>query len=55
MFMKWFKSRRGHALRRRYGHADAKRSEGVHVQREPGRMYYVTGDGTVMSAPMKHK
>ena len=46
--------RRGRALKRRYGHAGGpKRSEGVHVAREPGRMYYVKGDGAVWSAPMK--
>lgn len=53
--MKWFKW--GRSLRRRYGRAanSPKRSEGVHVEREPGRMYYVKGDGAVWSAPMKHK
>ena len=51
--MKWFKW--GRSLRRRYGHSDAKRNEGVKVDREPGRMYYVKGDGSVWSAPMKHK
>jgi hypothetical protein len=46
--------RRGKALRRRYGRAAGKRSEGARVTREPGRLYYVAGNGQVMSAPMKH-
>jgi hypothetical protein len=50
--MRFFR-RHGRALRRRYGHAGGKRSEGVHVKREPGRLYYVAGSGEVMSAPMK--
>jgi hypothetical protein len=45
--------RRGRALRRRYGRAAGKRSEGTSVVREPGRLYYVAGNGQVMSAPMK--
>jgi hypothetical protein len=52
--MRFFK-RHGRALRKRHGHAAGKRSEGVSVHREPGRLYYVGGDGRVMSAPMKHK
>jgi hypothetical protein len=40
------KSRRGHA---------AKRDEGVSVDREKGRLYYVDGKGHVMSAPMKNR
>jgi hypothetical protein len=51
--MRWFKHR-GRALRRRYGRAGGgKRSEGVSVHREPGRLYYVAGNGQVMSSPMK--
>lgn len=49
------KHRRGRALRRRHGHAAGKRSEGARIHREPGRLYYVAGNGEVMSAPMKHK
>ena len=49
--MRFFR-KRGKAMRRRYGHA-GKRSEGVSVHREPGRLYYVAGSGQVMSAPMK--
>lgn len=53
--MKWFKW--GRSLRRRYGHGagDPKRNEGVKVDREEGRMYYVKGDGSVWSAPMKKR
>lgn len=51
--MKWF--RRGKAMRRRYGHAGGKRSEGARITREPGRLYYVAGNGEVMSAPMKKR
>lgn len=40
-------------LRRRYGHS--KRFEGARVHREHGRLYYVAGDGRVMSAPMKRR
>jgi hypothetical protein len=39
----------------RRGHAQGKRSEGAHVDREPGRLYYVAGNGDVMSAPMKKR
>ncbi len=50
--MKWFK--RGRAMRHRYGRASGgKRSEGARITREPGRLYYVAGNGQVMSAPMK--
>lgn len=42
------------SLRRRYGHA-GKRFEGARVHREHGRLYYVSGDGRVMSAPMKRR
>lgn len=44
--------RRG-KLHKRYGHA--KRSEGVRVQREKGRLYFVSKSGEVMSAPMKRR
>jgi hypothetical protein len=51
-----FRRRKGHSLRRRYGRASGgKRSEGAHVTREPGRLYYVAGNGDVMSAPMKKR
>jgi hypothetical protein len=49
--MKW---RFGRGLRRRYGHA-GKRSEGVRVHREKGRIYYVAGSGEVMSALRKNR
>ena len=42
--------RRG--LRRRYGHS--KRSEGVRVKREKGRLYYVSKSGEVMSSSMRN-
>ena len=44
-------------LRRRYGRAagGGKRSEGVKVNRVPGRLYYVTSSGAVMSTPMKRR
>lgn len=32
-----------------------KRSEGVRVKRQPGRLYYVTKGGEVMSTPMKRR
>ncbi len=50
--MNWFGKRKGRSLRRRYGHA-GKRSEGVRVKREHGRLYYVSGSGEVMSTKMK--
>jgi hypothetical protein len=40
-------------LRRRYGHA-GKRSEGVRVSREKGRLYFVSKSGEVMSSPMRN-
>lgn len=51
------KFRFGHfrGLRRRYGHSGGKRSEGVHVTREKGRLYYVAGNGDVMSAPQRRR
>jgi len=45
-------------LGRRYGKAKgggSKRYEGVSVKREPRRLYYVGGDGKVMSTPMKRR
>lgn len=44
---------RRHRLSRRYGHA--KRSEGVRVKRQHGRLYFVSKGGEVMSVPMKNK
>ena len=45
--------KRGHALGRRYGRA-GKRMEGVRVQREKGRLYWVERTGEVASKPMKN-
>ena len=47
----------GGALGRRYGRAKGKggkRSEGVKVDRDPKRIYYVTKGGQVMSVPRKN-
>jgi len=42
-------------LGRRYGKAHGgKRYEGVSVKREQGRLYYVGGDGKVMSTVRKN-
>jgi hypothetical protein len=45
-------ARRG--LRKRYGHAGGKRSEGVRVKREHGRLYFVSKSGEVMSTKMRN-
>lgn len=46
--------RRGRGLRRRYGHAAGRRSEGAKVRREKGRIYYVKGNGEVWSSPRRN-
>lgn len=43
--------RHGRALKKKYGHA--KRSEGVHVKRDPKRIYFVSRGGEVMSVARK--